>query len=208
MKASSYEQSWKSQTPEFIQLANENNILSYSLLAHLTHCMQPLDVGCFQPYKHWHDVVIKNALTGLEIEYGLRSFLWDLEKIREQTFKKHTIKHAFQKSGIYSSNLNQCLKQLKIFSPPVLQEKKSQSVEDDYLPPGPILSCPPQTAMEVEAQFSHWEFKFTEQCSSPSCSRYRHLFKVLRRLWLAVSFRKRATNTSKEKSWGSSQTGN
>jgi DDE superfamily endonuclease len=40
------------ETLEFIQLANENHILPYPLLAYLTHCMQPLDVGCFQPYKH------------------------------------------------------------------------------------------------------------------------------------------------------------
>src|SRR5438034_7461182 len=39
------------ETPEFIQLANENHILPYPLLSHLTHCMQPLDVGVFQPYK-------------------------------------------------------------------------------------------------------------------------------------------------------------
>ena len=40
------------ETPEFIQLANENHILPYPLLAHLTHCMQSLDVGCFQLYKY------------------------------------------------------------------------------------------------------------------------------------------------------------
>src|SRR5438045_2526239 len=93
------------ETPEFIQLANENHILPYPLLAHLTHCMQPLDVGCFQPYKHWHDVAIKDALAGLDVEYGLRSFLRDLSRIRKRTFKKDTIKHAFKKSGMYPPNV-------------------------------------------------------------------------------------------------------
>ena len=46
------------ETAEFAKLANDNHILSYSLISHLTHCMQPLDVGVFQPYKHWHDRVI------------------------------------------------------------------------------------------------------------------------------------------------------
>ena len=39
-------------TPEFNKLANENWIRPYPLIPHLTHCMQPLDVGVFQPYKH------------------------------------------------------------------------------------------------------------------------------------------------------------
>ena len=43
-------------TPEFVLLANENHIRLFPLIPHLTHCMQPLDVGIFQPYKHWHDV--------------------------------------------------------------------------------------------------------------------------------------------------------
>jgi hypothetical protein len=35
-------------TPKFIQLANNNYILPYPLLPHLTHCIQPLDIGVFQ----------------------------------------------------------------------------------------------------------------------------------------------------------------
>jgi hypothetical protein len=37
---------------EFIALANENHIRSFSLILHLTHCMQSLDVEIFQSYKH------------------------------------------------------------------------------------------------------------------------------------------------------------
>jgi hypothetical protein len=71
------------ETPEFIKLANENHILLYPLIPHLTHCMQPLDVGVFQLYKHWHSVAIEGALVGLDVEYSLRSFLRDLGWIRE-----------------------------------------------------------------------------------------------------------------------------
>jgi hypothetical protein len=38
---------------EFIALTNENHIRSFSLILHLTHCMQSLDVEVFQFYKHW-----------------------------------------------------------------------------------------------------------------------------------------------------------
>ena len=51
------------ETAEFLKLANDNHILSYSLISHLTHCMQSLNVGVFQSYKHWHDRAIQNALA-------------------------------------------------------------------------------------------------------------------------------------------------
>jgi hypothetical protein len=41
-------------TPEFILLANRNNVIPFSFPAHLTHCMQPCDVGVFRAMKHWH----------------------------------------------------------------------------------------------------------------------------------------------------------
>jgi len=40
------------KTAKFLKLINDNHILSYLLLSHLTHCMQFLDVDVFQSYKH------------------------------------------------------------------------------------------------------------------------------------------------------------
>jgi len=59
------------ETGEFLKLANDNHILPYPLIPHLTHCMQPLDVGVFQPYKHWHEVAMRDALTSLSFEYDV-----------------------------------------------------------------------------------------------------------------------------------------
>ena len=39
-------------TLEFVLRATEMNIHPYPFPSHLTHVMQPLDVGVFQPYKH------------------------------------------------------------------------------------------------------------------------------------------------------------
>ena len=38
--------------PKFDNLANENHIYLYLFNSHLIHCMQLLDVGLFQLYKH------------------------------------------------------------------------------------------------------------------------------------------------------------
>ena len=59
------------ETAEFLKLANNNHILSYSLIPYLTHCMQPLDIDVFQPYKHWHDRAIQDALVDLSFEYNI-----------------------------------------------------------------------------------------------------------------------------------------
>jgi hypothetical protein len=39
-------------TSEFIALINENHIRFFSLIPHLKHCMQSLNEGVFQSYKH------------------------------------------------------------------------------------------------------------------------------------------------------------
>ena len=79
------------ETAEFLKLANNNHILPYPLIPHLTHCMQPLDVDVFQSYKHWHDRAIQDALVGLSFEYNIQFFLDNLPTIQANIFKKRTI---------------------------------------------------------------------------------------------------------------------
>ncbi len=95
---------------------------------HLTHCMQPLDVGVFQPYKHWHDQVIQDAVATLFVEYSIGQFLNDLTKIRNNTFKASTIRHAFEKSGMWPVSEKQCIRQLKHFNKHVETTKLTLSL--------------------------------------------------------------------------------
>ena len=74
-------------TPEFSLLANENRIRPFPFIPHLTHGMQPLDVGVFQPYKHWHCKAIEEVVASSFVEYSLSQFIQDLTKIRNHTFK-------------------------------------------------------------------------------------------------------------------------
>ncbi len=143
------------ETADFVKLANDNHILPYPLIPHLTHCMQPLDVGVFQPYKHWHDRAIQDALAKLSFEYNIQFFLRDLPTIRANTFKKRTIRHAFRKSGMWPIDIKQCLKQLKNFSPPCKSNE-------------PTLPLLPQTSMDVEKGLERWNQHLRPQCSSSS----------------------------------------
>jgi hypothetical protein len=86
--------------PEFVRLANDHHIRSFSFIAHLTHCMQSLDVGIFHSYKKHHDNVIKQALAEFHLQYSLERFCDDLGQIREHTFKGIIIRSAFEKFGM------------------------------------------------------------------------------------------------------------
>ncbi len=63
---------------EFIQLAAQNRIILHQFPLHLTHLMQPLDVGCFQSYKHWQKMAVHQAIRCLESNYNSACFLRDL----------------------------------------------------------------------------------------------------------------------------------
>jgi hypothetical protein len=76
---------------KFIVLINYNHICSLTLISHLTHCMQYLNVGIFVSYKNWHNTVIVKIVSESFIEYSLTHFLNDLIWIRNQTFKKTLI---------------------------------------------------------------------------------------------------------------------
>jgi hypothetical protein len=76
-------------------MAAESNIITYTFPLHLTHVLQPLDVGIFQPYKHYHREAVLKAIREMDLQYNLFSFMRDIPHIREQTFKESTITHAF-----------------------------------------------------------------------------------------------------------------
>lgn len=48
-------------TYEFVDFCERNNIILYFLPPHRSHLLQPLDVGVFHAYKHWHSGAIKDA---------------------------------------------------------------------------------------------------------------------------------------------------
>ena len=47
---------------DFIILAAENHIILCAFPSHLIYILQPLDMGIFQPYKHWHRQAVLRAI--------------------------------------------------------------------------------------------------------------------------------------------------
>jgi hypothetical protein len=85
---------------DFIQQCWDKNIIPFCLPPHTTHLLQPLDVVCFQPLKHYHGEAIDRAVWTGDTEFTKVEFLAAFNKIRHQTFKESTVKSAFRKTGL------------------------------------------------------------------------------------------------------------
>ena len=75
----------------FVNYCWDNMIIPYSLPAHITHKMQPLDVTCFQPVKHYHRQAIDKAVRTGATTFPVTEFFAVFEYIRKQAFKPETI---------------------------------------------------------------------------------------------------------------------
>ena len=108
-------------TIPFLKLATENQIVLFRLPAHSTHLTQPLDVGVFQPYKHYHAEAIDHAIRMGDTEFGKLEFLAAFQEFRNKTFKSSTIRHAFRTTGIVPFNPNMVLD--------VIRQKQAAALE-------------------------------------------------------------------------------
>jgi DDE superfamily endonuclease len=94
---------------EFVKFAESNRILLFGLPPHTTHFLQPLDVVCFQPLKHYHAEAIDDAVRTGDTKFSKIEFLAALPTIRRQAFKKSTILSAFRQTGIIPYNPDKVL---------------------------------------------------------------------------------------------------
>jgi hypothetical protein len=159
-------------SPQFVLLARANNIVPFTFPAHLTHCMQPLDVGVFQSYKHWHNKAIQCALETLDFDYTISSFLRDLSEIRSKTFKRTTIQNAFMASGMWPINRQKVVQKMAKY----MKEPASKE------PTLPTLPATPRTTKEFRAKWSELQPKIVDQLSSPTQRRFDSVQRGLHRI--------------------------
>jgi len=112
------------QFDDFQIKANNNHIKLWYFPSHLTHALQPLDVGIFRPWKHFHSLAIQRALRSLDFEYTITSFFRDLTGIRRDTMKYHTIINAFKESGMWPLSAKAGIKKIRSYS------KRKRLIED------------------------------------------------------------------------------
>ena len=86
---------------EFTWYCWQHDIIPYRLPAHTTHLLQPLDVGVFQPLKHWHQIAITDSIQYGDLDFTKMEFLSAYQTMRDRTFKSKTILSAWQKTGLF-----------------------------------------------------------------------------------------------------------
>ncbi|KFY29345.1 hypothetical protein V491_00092, partial [Pseudogymnoascus sp. VKM F-3775] len=147
-------------SPEFVILAAESHIIIYTFPSHLTHVLQPLDVGIFQPYKHWHRQAVLRAIRAVDISYNLPLFMRDLPQMRELTFKESTIQSAFQKAGMWPISCNTALEKLRTYA---ASQPTPIGLIEPIMPtlPRPITPIP-STFQGVEQGLQQWKERVPE----------------------------------------------
>ena len=110
-------------TNEFIDYCWAEDIISFLLPAHTTHLLQPLDIGIFQSYKHYHQESLEESIRYGGVDYKKMVFLAGLTKIRKHTFKHGTIKFAFRKAGLIPFSPIVVYDKIVEFSMPVRMEQ-------------------------------------------------------------------------------------
>jgi hypothetical protein len=104
-------------TRQFVQFCEKNNIILFFLLPHTSHVLQPLDVGVFSVYKHWHSEAVEAAtMTGCR-KFTKDEFLYSIGEIRAKTFRPRTIKLGFKLTGLWPINSELITEDLTSYNP-------------------------------------------------------------------------------------------
>jgi DDE superfamily endonuclease len=94
---------------DFVKYAQHFKIILFGLPPHTTHFLQPLDMVCFQPLKHYHAEAIDTAVRTGDTTFSKIEFLTAFKEFRKQAFKQDTILSAFSKTGIIPHNPSKVL---------------------------------------------------------------------------------------------------
>lgn len=91
-------------TYEFVKYCEDHKIILFFLPPHSSHLLQPLDVGVFSAYKHWHSEWVYDATVSGYEKITKDDFLGAIAQIRQKTFKPSTIKLGFRLTGLWPIN--------------------------------------------------------------------------------------------------------
>ena len=129
-------------TYEFFTYAKRNQIELFRLPPHSTHLTQPLDVGCFQPFKHYHSEATDELVRLGGADFDKLDFLSIFQRMRNQTFTSATILSSFGNTGLVPYNPDVVIRKLK-----AIQTRRPATPP----PPSsaPLLARTPRTTKEV-----------------------------------------------------------
>lgn len=112
---------------QFQQYCKENGIITLYMLAHSSHILQPLDVGCFSLLKKSYSKQIEN-LVRIRINHITKlEFLLTFKDAFNVTFTEQNIKSGFRATGLVLYDPENVLSyldlRLKTPIPPLIEEQ-------------------------------------------------------------------------------------
>ncbi|KAG6997197.1 hypothetical protein FocnCong_v015293 [Fusarium oxysporum f. sp. conglutinans] len=145
---------------DFERYCKENKIITLCMLAHASHLLQPLDVGCF--------AVLKQAY-GREIEHLIRCSITHISKTEffqafytafKATFTESNIRGGFKGAGLAPLNPETVISKLDV------QLRTPTPPEEAAQPSSPWTSKTPKTATEAQSQSEYFERRIRRHKSS------------------------------------------
>ena len=102
-------------TPQFNQICAENNIMPLCMPPHLSHLLQPLDVGCFAVLKHTYGCFVSDLAHIGYNHINKFDFLDDYQCAQLEAFQQPAIiQNSFAASGLMPVNAEWVLSKLNI----------------------------------------------------------------------------------------------
>jgi uncharacterized protein YaaR (DUF327 family) len=105
-------------TYEFVKFCEDQQIILFFLPPHSSHLLQPLDVGVFSAYKHWHSEWVYDATVAGYEKITKDDFLGAVHQIRTKIFKPSTIKLGFKLTGLWPIDPQRVIKDLVGYNTP------------------------------------------------------------------------------------------
>ena len=136
-------------TKEFLDFCKKVKIIPFTLPAHSSQHLQPLDVVVFQPFKHYHRQAVELATRHGCTNFNKVEFLHAIESIRSKTFKRSTIRSAWRQSGLIPLAPEVVLQKIRRRQTPPPSPERPKTP-----PPGTIPRVPTPTTVRSTVRFA------------------------------------------------------
>ena len=101
-------------TPEFDQICADHDIIPICMLAHSSHLLQPLDIGCFAILKRSYGGLIDQKMRLGINHIDKLDFLFTYPQARVNAYKLNMIQNSFRAAGLVPIDPQQVLSKLNI----------------------------------------------------------------------------------------------
>jgi hypothetical protein len=87
-------------TPEFDQYCRDNKVTTLCMPSHTSHFLQPLDVGCYSPFKAVYGHEVPELARQAIFHVDKLDFLWIYQRIRLTALSEGNIRADLQATGL------------------------------------------------------------------------------------------------------------